>query len=61
MQHVDVTQETTSQLRSLKKELKTKLQQTADEKQIIFEPECSWDIHSIEKMSEISWSPEKEN
>ena len=34
MQTIDVTQETTAQLRADKKELETKLHQTAEEKQI---------------------------
>ena len=41
MKDTDTTQETTAQLRAGKKELKTKLQQKNEEKEIGFDPECT--------------------
>ena len=41
MQNIDVTQESTEQLRANKKELEKKLQQKTEEKQIGFDPECT--------------------
>ena len=41
MQKIDVKQEIISQLRAKKKEHKIKLQQTAEEKQFAFDPECT--------------------
>ena len=42
MQNIDVTQETIEKIEIRKKEPKTKLQKTAEEKQNGFDPECTW-------------------
>ena len=59
MQNIDVTQETTSQLRADQNWLKTKLQKRAEEKQIGFDHECTWDGLNIGQRREISLSMEK--
>ena len=59
MQNLDVTQATTSQLIAGKKELKTKLQQTAEEKHIGFDPEYTWCRLNRDQRSKISWSLKK--
>ena len=41
IQNIDVTQETTEQLRYKRKKIETKFQQTIEEKQIGFDPECN--------------------
>ena len=43
IKNIDVTQETRAQFRADKKKIGTKLQKTAEERQIGFDPECTWD------------------
>ena len=61
MQNIDVTQETTAYLWANKKELETKLNQTAENKNIGFDPEYTWDIGNSKQGNKIGWSPGKRN
>ena len=61
MQNINVIQEPKAQLISNKKKLKTKSQQTDEDKKYSFVPECTWDRRNREQRKKLVDKWEKEN